>query len=145
MKVSPYTTTTWFQVRMGNSCFLWIQTLDHSGCGNTAYQVNSPALNLLSHWDMSKRTCPVALHMHARHHYTGQTYTFLSYYCFHEVGGHLFWCKFLHTPCNMSIACVFLQNWTPHWTILSLSKASTLTIGELREDAGGKMAAVSCC
>ena len=27
---------------MGSNCFLWIRTLDLSGCGNTAYQVKSP-------------------------------------------------------------------------------------------------------
>ncbi len=76
MKVTPYTTTNWFQLQMGNTCFLWIQTRDPSGFGNTAYPVNSPALYLLSNWEISKITCTVGLHMHARHpprhHYTGQ-------------------------------------------------------------------------
>ena len=62
----PYTTT---KVQVGNTCFFWIRTLDPCGCGNTAYQVKSPALYLLSRWDMSKRTHSdsVTLHMHARH------------------------------------------------------------------------------
>ena len=40
---------------------LWIRTPDPCGCRNTAYQVESPALYLLGHWDMSKWTRSVKL------------------------------------------------------------------------------------
>ena len=59
IKVTPYTTTNWFQVPLGSTCFLWIRTLDPSGCGNTAYQVKSPALEFVVVYGVTflKKTC----------------------------------------------------------------------------------------